>query len=124
MTLSYVCERVVSVAYARSQRHVTSGALGMREIWLHPERRFLGVVTISGVAKCTFGRRGYCRVDVHRDSLPCRECKWCAFRLSSRRATASACTLNVRRTLVVVFVDDTKQTAGRSQFRESRSALQ
>lgn len=49
-------------------------------IWLHSGRRLLGFVTMSGVARCTFGRRACCRLDVRRDSLSCRARKWCTFR--------------------------------------------
>lgn len=46
------------------------------------------------------------------------------FVLSSEKATASVSTFDVRHTLMRVFADDKKQTAGRNQFCESFSTLQ
>lgn len=51
-----------STSYSRWKRYNTSGALGMWGMWLPLGRRFLGVVSMSGITKCTFGRHGSCRV--------------------------------------------------------------
>lgn len=47
-----------------------------------------------------------------------------SFVFSSEGVTVLASTLDVRCMLVDVFADGTKQTEGRNQFHESRSALQ
>lgn len=46
------------------------------------------------------------------------------FSSSSEEAVTPACTSDVRRTVVGIFADDTKQTTGYNQFCESHSALQ
>lgn len=94
-------------------------------IWLNTTRRcLLDDVTISGVTKYTFGRRGSSRVDAPRDCLSCESVKSARLVSWSERATASASTLVVRRTLVGVVSDDSKQAAGHTQCCKSHSALQ
>lgn len=94
------------------QGDCTSGALSVQAAWLHLERYFLGVVTIPGVAKCTFGRRGYCRVFSvtrrHAENVINARAV-----LSSNGVFTSARTSDDRRALLRVSAHNTEQIAGR-----------
>lgn len=96
--------------------------LGVWVIWLLPERGFLGVVYMSVVAKCSYGRRGSCQV-FGVTSCHVEDVSTARVVLSSEGVTSTANTFDIWRTLVGLFADDAKQNAGRSQFRKSRSAL-
>lgn len=85
---------------------------------LHPRRRLLNVLTMSGVAKCTFCRCGSCRVDVCADCLSCENVGSARFVSSSEEVTILANTLDVRLALEDLLADGTKQTEGCHQLCE------
>lgn len=82
-------------------------------------------MTISNVAKCSFGRPGSCRVMYvltvgHSKNIN----KARVMSSSSDGAISPASTPDVWSTPVDVSAEDTKQAAGRSQLCKSHSALQ
>lgn len=80
-------------------------------------KRYVGVVTILGVSKCTTGRHSSCRLQgvTLRYVESVGDAR--GVTLSSVGASSPATTSAAQRAVMSVFADDTKEIAGHSHYR-------
>lgn len=123
-TLAYLRTWIDLVAGGKRECHGNFEPMRESVLRFHLERRLLAVVTMSGVAECTFGRSGFCLVGVRVDSLSCRKRKYWAFCFLLEKIDRFDDYVGIPRTLVGAATHDTKQISRRSQFCDLHSSQQ